>query len=89
MIQPVRTGSDYITSHQQMSLLYPWYPYSIKDNYRAACDLMGIYYTLYPGYTLRAQINMGIKPMIIEIMVCSSFLPFTLRYHLVLLTTWT
>lgn len=46
-----------------MSLLYPWYPYSIKDNYRAASDLIGIYYTLYPGYTLRAQINMGIKPM--------------------------
>lgn len=89
MIQPVRTGSDYIISHQQMSLFYPWYPYSIKDNYRAASDLIGIYYTLYPGYTLRAQINMGIKPMIIEIMVCSSFLPFTLRYHLVLLTTWT
>lgn len=42
-----------------MSLLYPWYPYSIK----AASDLIGIYYTLYPGYTLRVQINMGIKPM--------------------------
>lgn len=67
----------------------PLVPYSIKDNYRAASDLMGIYYTLNPWNTLGAQINMVIKPMIMEIMVCSSFLPFTLMYHSVLLTTWT